>query len=190
MMASVWTAWSASHPTLSMLLEHGSGALALALNVYGYLHPDDRRLRMLGTVGAALMSTHNLLIGAWTAAALHVLFMVRNLISAHLVGRAQRSKAVWCTGFMLATLTLAVVTWQGPISMALALGSCCVTYAFFYLSGARLRAVIGCNILVWMVNAVVFGSVWQFASGALGAWGAFTGSWRLHRAAAGPAVPK
>ena len=184
MMGSLWTAWAAAHPTLSMLLEHGSGALALALNVYGYLNPDDRRLRLVATTGAGLMSTHNALIGAYTAASLHLLFLCRNLLSMRLVNTRSTFKLGLCGGFMVATLGLAWLTWQGPISLALALGSCAVTYAFFYLAGAPLRWVIGCNILIWMANAVVFGSVWQFASGALGAWAAFTGGWRLYRAAA------
>ncbi|MBW8461871.1 MAG: hypothetical protein K0M68_03965 [Acidovorax sp.] len=47
--------------------------------------------------------------------------------------------------------------------------------------GIRLRLVIGMNCLLWLSNAVIYESPWQFATGCLAAGAAFIGAWRIVR---------
>lgn len=169
-------------------LEHATGAGTLALQVYAVLNPNDTRLRQTSACGNGLAAGHNAIIGSSTAAALNLLFLVRNLLSIRFVELSGRTKALVCAFFVACALFLAVWTWNGPISLLLAAGSCAATYAYLYLSGSWLRLVIGVNMLAWTINAVAFNSPWQLVSGLLGSSAAFWGAWRLRQQVAAPAA--
>lgn len=161
---------------------HITGLLALGLNIYGLASADDRNLRTVAVWASLLMCVHNLLIGAATAAALHTLLILRTLCSTRLVGASKRTQQWACAGFLGATIAFGGATYSGEVSALLVAGSCCVTVAFFFARGAPLRAVIGANCLVWLVNAAEYGSAWQFVSGLLGASSAAIGTWKILRA--------
>lgn len=167
--------------TAHLVAEHLTGALALGLNVYALASSKDGRLRELSTLASVTMLAHNLFIGAMTAAALHTLFILRTRTSTWLLEAGAVRKRWACAGFVSATLAFGAATYTGGVSALLMAGSCCVTTAFFFSRGAVLRAVIGLNSLVWLVNAVVYDSAWQFASGVLGAGSAALGVWRTSR---------
>lgn len=169
-------------------LEHATGAGALTLQVYSMLNPNDTGLRQSAACGNGLAAGHNALIGSSTAAALNLLFLVRNLLSIRLVELSGRTKALVCAFFVAGTLSLSAWAWNGPISLLLAAGSSAATYAYLYLSGSGLRLVLGANMLVWTVNAVVFNSPWQMVGGLLGSSAAFWGAWQLRRQVAAPAT--
>ena len=120
-------------------------------------------------------------MGEYFSSLLSSIIFLRNYMVIRPDKLSARMKIWLCAAFICATWLAAVATWSGPLSIALALGSSCVTYAFFFLGGIRLRLVIGMNCLIWLSNAIVYESPWQFATGCLAAGAAFTGAWRIHR---------
>ena len=120
-------------------------------------------------------------MGEYFSSLLSSIIFLRNYMAIRPDKLSARMKIWLCAAFICATWLAAVATWSGPLSIALALGSSCVTYAFFFLGGIRLRLVIGMNCLIWLSNAIVYESPWQFATGCLAAGAAFTGAWRIHR---------
>lgn len=163
------------------LAAHATGIIALVLNVTGLVVRNDAFLRRNSFWASLFTIAHNALIGSATATALCLIIFLRNYLAIRPETLSMRRKVVFCGAFMVATWVAAGVTWSGPISLVLAFGSSCVTYAFFFLAGVRLRAVIGMNCLLWLSNAVIYDSPWQFATGCLAAGAAFTGAWRIHR---------
>jgi hypothetical protein len=128
-----------------------------------------------------LAGDHNALIGSFPGAALHALFFFRNLVSTRLGALTDGAKAAACGFFILCTFALTLLTWTGPISLALATGGSAVTVAFFYLRGTTLRLVVCANAAVWTVNALTFQSPWRLAGGVLSMGGALLGAWRCYR---------
>lgn len=160
---------------------HATGIIALVLNVAGLIVKNDSALRKNAFSASLFTIAHNALIGSVTATALCSIIFIRNYMAIRPDKLSARKKAMLCGAFMAATWIAAAVTWSGPISAVLALGSSCVTYAFFFLHGFRLRLVIGMNCLLWLSNAVIYESPWQFATGCLAAGAAFIGAWRIIR---------
>jgi hypothetical protein len=160
---------------------HATGIIALVLNVAGLIVKNDSALRKNAFLASLFTIAHNALIGSATATALCSIIFLRNYMAIRPDKLSARKKTMLCGSFMSATWIAAAVTWSGPISAVLAVGSSCVTYAFFFLSGFRLRLVIGVNCLLWLSNAVIYESPWQFATGCLAAGAAFIGAWRIVR---------
>ena len=102
-------------------------------------------------------------MGEYFSSLLCSIIFLRNYMAIRPDKLSARMKIWLCAAFICATWLAAVATWSGPLSIALALGSSCVTYAFFFLGGIRLRLVIGMNCLIWLSNAIVYESPWQFA---------------------------
>jgi hypothetical protein len=166
---------------LIYIAAHATGIIALILNVAGLVVKNDSALRKNAFLASLFTIAHNALIGSATATALCSIIFLRNYMAIRPDKLSARNKAMLCGAFMAATWIAAAVTWSGAISAVLALGSSCVTYAFFFLVGFRLRLVIGMNCLLWLSNAVIFESPWQFATGCLAAGAAFIGAWRIGR---------
>jgi hypothetical protein len=82
-------------------------------------------------------------------------------------------------GLVLATLTIAALTWSGPKSVFPLAGSLTATYAMFHLRGARLRMAMVLVNAFWMVNAVAYDAWWQIAANAISGTAAAVGAWRL-----------
>ncbi|MBV7541984.1 YgjV family protein [Acidovorax sp. sic0104] len=159
---------------------HATGIIALILNVVGLIVKNDTALRRNAFWASLFTIAHNAAIGSATATALCSIIFLRNYMAIRPNSLTARKKVLLCVAFVAATWAAAAVTWSGPISALLALGSSCVTYAFFYLGGVRLRLVIGMNCLAWLSNAIIYESPWQFATGCLAAGAAFIGAWRIH----------
>jgi len=166
---------------LLYIAAHATGIIALILTVAGLVVKNDSVLRKNAFLASLFTIAHNALIGSATATALCSIIFLRNFMAIRPDKLSARKKAMLCGAFMAATWIAAVVTWSGPISAVLAFGSSCVTYAFFFLVGIRLRLVIGMNCLLWLSNAVIYESPWQFATGCLAAGAAFIGAWRIVR---------
>lgn len=166
---------------LIYLAAHATGVVSLILTVAGLVVRNDATLRKNSFWASIFTIAHNALIGSATATALCSIIFLRNYMAIRPNSLTMRKRVLLCGAFMLVTWVAAALTWNGPISAVLAFGSSCVTYAFFFLAGVRLRLVIGMNCLLWLSNAIIYESPWQFATGCLAAGAAFTGAWRIRR---------
>lgn len=166
---------------LIYLAAHATGVVSLILTVAGLVVRNDATLRKNSFWASIFTIAHNALIGSATAMALCSIIFLRNYMAIRPNSLTMRKRVLLCGAFMLVTWVAAALTWNGPISAVLAFGSSCVTYAFFFLAGVRLRLVIGMNCLLWLSNTIIYESPWQFATGCLAAGAAFTGAWRIRR---------
>lgn len=163
---------------LKPALVHSTGALALGLQIRSMSHPSDHHLRLLSVVASLIMASHNALLGALTAMGIHLLFLVRNLLSVQPQRMSDVQRLVTCSFFILAILVMGSATWSGWLSALITVGSCAATYAYFYLRGPSLRLVLGANALMWLPNGFVHDSLWQIAGGTMGALAAAWGAWK------------
>jgi hypothetical protein len=178
--------FSGETPASAMMIEHfvdGTGLVALSLSVTGLIAKDDRTLTVTGGWASAVWALNNLLIGAQTAAALSALSVGRQAGVWVLQGHPRRLKGLAFSIVAVATVLIALLTWNGSGTVFPVAGSLVASYAVFYQSGAKLRLAMVVVNALWMHNAVSYGSGWQVAANliagaaaAIGAWRAFDGA--------------
>ena len=167
---------------MTSFLIHATGFAALALNVTGLVRASDRSLRHSTGWASALWALNNLLMGAQSAAALSVLSVGRQASASVVQGRDAATRRLACAAFLLVTLVVGALTWNGAATLMTTAGSLLATYAMFYMRGAPLRiAMLGVAAL-WMYNAWAYDSWWQmFGNLATGSAAAY-GAWRAAKA--------
>lgn len=169
---------------MSTLLIHATGFAALAFNVTGLIRSSDRSLRNSSGWASALWALNNVLIGAHSAAALSVVSVGRQASASAVQGRDARITRLTCAAFLLVTLLVGALTWNGVATLFTTTGSLLATYAMFHMRGALLRLAMLAVAALWMYNAWAYGSWWQmFGNLATGGAAAY-GAWRATRAAA------
>ena len=160
------------------LLVHGTGLVALVLNVLALLRRCERRLRLESSLAGLGWALNNLLLGAHTAAALSVVSASRTATAGFALNApaAQRRRA--CLGFMALSLGVGLVTSSNWLSLLVVLASLLSTYAMFYLRGRSLRWILVLVSLLWMHSAWSNDSSEQIAANLLGAAAALWGACR------------
>ncbi len=161
-----------------------TGLAALSLNVAGLVRTSDRSLLHSTGWASALWAANNLLMGAHSAAALSVLSVGRQVSASNAQDGSNRNKLFLCLTFLIVTLAIGFVTWNGLATLFSVAGSMLATYAMFYMRGVSLRlAMIGVAAL-WMYNAWAYDSWWQMFGNTLNAAAAAFGAWRASKTAA------
>jgi hypothetical protein len=121
-------------------------------------------------------------MGAQSAAALSALSVGRQVSASNVQGGSERTKLFSCLAFLLVTLVLGTLTWNGVTTLFSMAGSMLATYAMFYMRGVALRlAMIGVASL-WMYNAWAYDSWWQMLGNTLNGVAAAYGAWRASQA--------
>lgn len=148
------------------LFIHATGLCALVLNVAAILRTCERSLRMHTGIAGVVWALNNLLMGAHTAAALSLVSASRTASSAVTLRSGERVRRAAFLGFVVLTIGVSLLTWQGWLSILLTLASVLSTYSMFYLRGRALRWVMLVSSALWMVNAWCYGSWEQTAANA------------------------
>ena len=162
----------------SELIIHATGVAALAINLRGLAQKSDRSLQKSGAWSSALWALNSTLLGAHSAAAMCLLSVGRQATAASIDRQASRAKALVCTAFLLATVIVSILTWNGPASASTTAASLLATWAMFYLAGARLRAALAVVAVLWIHHGIVYAAWWQLASTLLSLSMATFGAWR------------
>ncbi len=166
---------------MSTWLIHATGFAALALNVSGLVRTCDRSLRHSSGWASVLWALNNVLIGANSAAALSVVSAGRQASAQAVQGRDPRTLRAMCAGFLLLTLLVGLLTWNGMVTLLTTAGSLLATYGMFYMRGAPLRLAIFGSAALWMVNAWAYDSWWQMFGNLTTGGAAAYGAWRASR---------
>jgi hypothetical protein len=167
---------------MSQHLIDATGIVALSLNVTGLLRPNDRSYLKTSGWASALWAFNNLLIGAHTAAALSALGVGRQASAAALLDRPGRVKALAFAAIVAATLAIAGLTWNGMHSVFPLAGSLTATIAVFLLRGTAMRAAMVLVNLLWLTNAVTYGTWWQIVANGVCGGAAAVAAWRARAA--------
>jgi hypothetical protein len=163
------------------LLIHGTGLIALLLNIVALCRTRERSLRIQSSLSGVAWTANNLLLGANAAAALTLVSVSRTATSAVLLERSARWRAMGCGSFLLLTLAIGLSTWNGWPSALVTAASLMSTYAMFYMRGRPLRWVMIAVSLLWMHHAWTHDSWEQIAANIASIAAAFVGALRLER---------
>ncbi|WP_372525140.1 YgjV family protein [Piscinibacter sp.] len=161
------------------LLIHATGMFALALNVIALARTCERSLRVQSGVAGIAWALNNLLLGAYTAAALSLVSAGRTATSAATLQCGARLRQAVFLAFTALTLAIAAATWQGWSSVLLTIASVLSTYATFYLRGRAHRWSMLVVSALWMHNAWCNDSWEQMLANAATAVAALYGAWSL-----------
>ena len=164
-----------------------TGATGLLVNADSLTRKSDTLLRSLIGLGFAFWTVNNVLLGAWTAAALCGVAMTRQIVASWLpYDTSMRLKSMLCIGFLSVILGLTLWTWNSWGSVLACISSFLSTVAMFYFSGARLRATVGFAYLFWCAATIWYHAEWAFVSNVLLTLAAFWGYFQLRKVSAIP----
>lgn len=161
-------------PDLAALLTpaQGFGYLAFVFGVACFAQTDDRRFKLFMALECAAYVLHFALLGQPTAVASNLVSLGRSVAALR-----ARTPAV---GLFFIALSLGLGAWlfRGWASLLPIMASCIGTTALFFLQGLRMRLLMLCGTLLWLLNNLWVGSV---GGTALEATLALTNSWTLWR---------
>jgi hypothetical protein len=169
------------------ILIHATGLCALAVNVIAMIHTCERSFRVRSGIAGMIWALNNLLLGAYSAAALSLVSAGRTATSAAVMRSEGRLRRRTFLGFAVLTLAVGVLTWDGWPSACLITASLLSTYAMFCMSGRSLRWSMLIVSALWMYHAWANDSWEQMAANAITGAAALYGAWRIDRCAELPA---
>jgi hypothetical protein len=130
-----------------------AGYAAFAFGMACFAQTDDRRFKLFMALECAAYVLHFALLGQPTAVASTAVSLLRSLASL-------KARKPW-VGVFFVGLSLAAGVWlyQGWVSLLPIAASCIGTTALFFLRGLRMRLLMLCGTLLWLVNNLLVGSV-------------------------------
>jgi hypothetical protein len=165
------------------LLIHGTGLLALLVNIVALCRRCEKALRIQSGIAGVAWALNNLLLGAHTAAALSLVSAGRTATSAAMLRCDARLRFASFVGFALLTLAIGLSTWDGWPSGLITAASLLSTYAMFYMDGRALRWILLTVSGLWMYHACAHDSVEQIVANGATAVAALYGARRIDRTA-------
>lgn len=129
------------------------GYAAFGFGVACFAQRDDRRFKLFMAAECAAYIGHFWLLGQPTAVASTTVSLLRSLA-------AIKAKTPALGVFFIA-LSAGLGLWlmQGGLSLLPIAASCIGTYALFFLTGLRMRALMLLGTLLWLANNLLVGSI-------------------------------
>lgn len=123
------------------LMAQGLGGLGAFLGAVALSQKNDRQLKIFYICAEGIMGVHFLLLDAYAAAAMAIVIVSRTLLSFNL----KFKRLCWLFILMhIAVGAYFYLSWEDALAI---LGSCLACYAFYYLSGERMRCVFWAFLL-------------------------------------------
>ncbi len=130
-----------------------TGYAAFAFGMACFAQTDDRRFKTFMALECAAYVLHFVLLGQATAVASTAVSLLRSLASL-------KSRRPWVGLFFVAlSLTAGLLLYRGWVSLLPIAASCIGTTALFFLHGLRMRLLMLCGTLLWLINNLLVGSV-------------------------------
>ena len=143
----------------SHILAQGIGLLATTATLAAFTQGSDGRFRLYATGGSVLWTIHFALLGAQTAAVTAIAIAMRQAGSHWLIAKPAHWRLAAGVGFTVIYTTIAWITWQAWYSVLPWIAAVNGTYAFFCLTGARLRTQMMLSDTAGLVNGLALGSI-------------------------------
>ncbi len=130
-----------------------AGYAAFAFGILCFAQTDDRRFKIFMALECAAYVLHFALLGQPTAVASTVVSLLRSVAALK-----ARTPAV---GLFFIALSLGLGAWlyTGWVSLLPIAASCIGTTALFFLQGLRMRLLMLCGTMLWLLNNLLVGSV-------------------------------
>lgn len=141
------------------LLTTISGSAGLALCVGSYLVRSHKGLTLMAALGVLCWAIHFASQSLWTPAVMGLLMAVR-VAAGVVVVDFERATRWWLTFLVWALIAAgAGLTWQGWTSAPSIVATVFLAYAGFHLHYGPLRKALLVGEALWLVNALVTGSM-------------------------------
>ena len=134
-------------------LAQALGIIAFAVSLTGYLSPCDRRMKIMMTIGTALLSLQFVLFGGWLVAVSLLMNTARTWLSIYRKGMR------WFVPVALVQLGIGILLAQHLHDALPIAGSIVGSFGLLCLSGPRLRAAMLVTTMLWFFNNLVWGSI-------------------------------
>ncbi len=130
-----------------------AGYMAFAFGMACFAQTDDRRFKLFMALECAAYVLHFALLGQPTAVASTSVSLLRSVASL-------KARKPW-VGLFFVGLSMAAGVWlySGWVSLLPIAASCIGTTALFFLSGLRMRLLMLCGTLLWLLNNLLVGSI-------------------------------
>lgn len=150
-MSSLWSGPIAWAEVFS--LAQLAGYAAFIFGMACFAQTDDRRFKIFMALECAAYVLHFALLGQHTAVASTAVSLLRSLASL-------KARKPWVgLGFVALSLAAGVWLYSGWVSLLPIAASCIGTTALFFLHGLRMRLLMLCGTLLWLVNNLLVGSI-------------------------------
>jgi len=126
--------------------------LAICTDTLSFQFKDRKKILACLLISCSLISAHFMLLGHWTAACLGVLAAFR--FTASLFSTSKKLMAV----FVVATVTISIVTYEGVLSILGCSGATFGTVASFCREDKLLRQLMLAGTSLWIVHNFLAGS--------------------------------
>lgn len=143
-----------NHPALS--LAQIVGYIAAIIHIGAYSSTRDDLFKKATTTSSIIWACHYALLSGWTPAFVALLSATRKMIS--LFPISQMRFAVSSLYVILFSVIL-YTTWEGWSSLIPWIIGINTTYALFWLGGIEMRVQMILSLILWLVNAIIFGSI-------------------------------
>ncbi len=150
------------------------GIVAFLISLVGYLSTDDRRLKMMMSVGTACFAIQFVIFGSWLVAASLLINTARTWLSIRYRGMR------WFVAVAVVQLTVGAILAERSHDAFPVLGSLIGSYGLFCLRGIPLRAALLAKTAMWFVNNLIWGSIGGLLLDGLNASAHFRAIYLLH----------
>lgn len=131
----------------------GLGLLAFMISLIGYLSPSDRRLKVMMTIGTALLALQFVLLGAWLVAASLVINTGRTWLSIH------RHGLRWFIPVAIVQLLAGIALAHRLHDVLPIAGSIIGSFGLLCLRGIPLRYAMLATTTLWFFNNLIWFSI-------------------------------
>ncbi|HEY1059689.1 MAG TPA: YgjV family protein [Limnobacter sp.] len=159
-----------------------AGALALALNLLGFVVIDERRTKLLLAASSAGWAVQYGFNGVHTGMGIMVLAAIRQALSAYTFHWPFKRRLALSWFFTALAVLITSLTWQGWLSSSLPLAATLIgTWSFFVLSNEGMRKATLVSNLMWGLHGFLFNSLELCITMLVLTGATLVGLWRLRR---------
>ncbi len=133
------------------------GFLALAVSLLSFQFKRHNRIMLFRTASELIFALQYILLGAWSAAIMDGVSIVRNTLYTRLV-KKNRSTTPVIIGFCIFVVVVGVVTFEGIISLLPIISKLLTTVSYGMKNERLLRLITLPSCIFWIVYNVFVGS--------------------------------
>ena len=134
------------------------GIVAMGLAIFSFQSKESKGVLYLQVGSSTAWAIHFLLLGAYTGAILNAIAIVRNLLFSFKRYRFFASKW-WIAVFSVIFTVVAVLTWEGWLSILPLVGMVTSSFAFFMKDANKLRYLYFLSSPPWLIYDAISKSI-------------------------------
>lgn len=134
------------------------GFLALAMSIISFQFKKHGHILLCRTASELIFSLQYILLGAWTAAAMDFISVIRNLLYSHLV-KKNRSTTPVIVVFGIFVVAIGVTTFDGVISLLPIISKLLTTVSYGMKNERLLRFITLPSCIFWIIYNLFVGSI-------------------------------